>query len=41
VKLEDFRIIESIGKGSYGKVYVAEKNRKKYAIKELSKDYIS
>jgi len=41
VKLEDFRIIESIGKGSYGKVYVGEKNAKKFAIKELSKEHIS
>lgn len=37
---DDFKIIATLGKGSYGKVNLVEKDGKKYALKELSKDFI-
>ena len=38
--IKDFNIIEKIGKGAYGTVYLAEHGGKKYAVKELDKDMI-
>ena len=42
VNLRDFRIISVIGKGSYGKVFLVQKNENKkvYAMKSLRKDVI-
>ena len=37
---DDFKIIATLGKGSYGNVNLVEKDGKKYALKELSKDFI-
>lgn len=40
ISIKDFNIIETIGKGSFGTVYLAERGGKKYAVKELDKDKI-
>ena len=40
ITIKDFNIIENIGSGSFGTVYVAELRGKKYAVKELDKDKI-
>jgi serine/threonine protein kinase len=42
VTLESFKILELLGKGSFGEVYLVElsKNRKKYAMKVLNKSKI-
>ncbi|EGR30359.1 kelch motif family protein, putative [Ichthyophthirius multifiliis] len=39
-KIKDYKLQEIIGKGSYGQVYKAEKNKKIYAIKVLDKQQI-
>lgn len=42
-RIADYDLIEEIGQGAYGKVYLAEKNDKKYAVKivkiESSREY--
>lgn len=42
-RIADYDLIEEIGQGAYGKVYLAEKNQKKYAVKivkiESSREY--
>eukprot|EP00347_Sterkiella_histriomuscorum_P007241 403349719 len=40
MSLKDFKIIENIGSGSFGIVYVVEKDGKQYAMKELMKEQI-
>ena len=37
---EDFKIIDELGQGSFGKVYLVEKDGVKYALKEVNKDFI-
>ena len=32
-RVADYDLIEEIGQGGYGKVYLATKNKKKYAVK--------
>lgn len=38
--IEGYRIVERLGKGSFGSVYKAEKNGKTYALKMISKSYM-
>ncbi|CDW75605.1 UNKNOWN [Stylonychia lemnae] len=38
--LKDFKVIDNIGSGSFGIVYIVEKDGKQYAMKELMKDQI-
>jgi serine/threonine protein kinase len=33
-------MIRMVGSGSYGKVYEAERNGKKYAVKEVFKEFL-
>ena len=42
VKLEDFKLITVLGRGTFGKVYLAElsQNKKLYAIKSIRKDVL-
>ena len=42
VKLEDFKLITVLGRGTFGKVYLAElaQNNKLYAIKSIRKDVL-
>lgn len=44
VKLEDFDIISQLGRGTFGRVYLAELNKgstkKLYAIKAIRKDVL-
>lgn len=44
VKLEDFDIINQLGRGTFGRVYLAELNvdgaKKYYAIKAIRKDVL-
>lgn len=36
----DFKILGLLGQGSYGKVKLVEKDNKRYALKELQKEFI-
>lgn len=40
---EDFLVIRMIGKGSFAKVYLAQKNedKRKYAVKAFNKDFLT
>ena len=42
VKLEDFKLITVLGRGTFGKVYLAELRQDKqlYAIKSIRKDVL-
>lgn len=42
VKLEDFKLIIVLGRGTFGKVYLAElrQNKQLYAIKAIRKDVL-
>lgn len=42
VKLEDFKLITVLGRGTFGKVYLAElkQNGAMYAIKSIRKDVL-
>ena len=42
VKLEDFKLVTVLGRGTFGKVYLAElgQNKKLYAIKSIRKDVL-
>lgn len=42
VKLEDFKLIVVLGRGTFGKVYLAElkQNKQLYAIKSIRKDVL-
>ena len=42
VKLEDFKLITVLGRGTFGKVYLAElrQNKQLYAIKSIRKDVL-
>ena len=42
VKLEDFKLIVVLGRGTFGKVYLAElkQNKHLYAIKSIRKDVL-
>lgn len=42
LKIEDFQLLKVVGRGSFGKVYMAKKkdNGKVYAVKTLKKDFI-
>ena len=42
VKLEDFKLITVLGRGTFGKVYLAElaQNKNLYAIKSIRKDVL-
>ena len=42
-KIRDFVIIKEVGQGSFGSVFLVEKetNKKKYAIKVINKDFLS
>lgn len=42
VKLEDFKLITVLGRGTFGKVYLAElrTNTQLYAIKSIRKDVL-
>ena len=42
MKIEDFDLLKVVGRGNFGKVYLAQRktNRKIYAIKSLKKDFI-
>ena len=42
-KIRDFLIIKEIGQGSFGSVFLVEKetNKKKYALKVINKDFLS
>jgi serine/threonine protein kinase len=42
VKLEDFKLVTVLGRGTFGKVYLAElsHNKKLYAIKSIRKDVL-
>jgi serine/threonine protein kinase len=42
VKLEDFKLVTVLGRGTFGKVYLAElkQNKLLYAIKSIRKDVL-
>ncbi len=42
VKLEDFRLVTVLGRGTFGKVYLGElkQNKQLYAIKSIRKDVL-
>lgn len=42
VKLEDFKFLSVLGRGTFGKVYLAEldRNSQKYAVKSIRKDIL-
>ena len=42
-KIRDFLILKEIGQGSFGSVFLVEKetNKKKYALKVINKDFLS
>ena len=42
ISIDDFQLMKVIGRGSFGKVYMAKKkdNHQIYAIKTLKKDFI-
>ena len=42
ISIDDFTLLKVVGRGSFGKVYLARKkdNRQIYAIKTLKKDFI-
>ena len=40
VQRNDFKIRGTLGEGSYGTVYLAEKDGEAYALKEVSKSFI-
>ena len=42
IKLEDFKLISVLGRGTFGKVYLAElsHNKQFYAIKSIRKDVL-
>ena len=42
VKLQDFKLVTVLGRGTFGKVYLAELavNKKLYAIKSIRKDVL-
>lgn len=42
VKLEDFKLVVVLGRGTFGKVYLAElkQNQQLYAIKSIRKDVL-
>ncbi len=42
VKLEDFKLVVVLGRGTFGKVYLAElpQNKQLYAIKSIRKDVL-
>ena len=42
VKLEDFKLVIVLGRGTFGKVYLAElrQNKQLYAIKSIRKDVL-
>ena len=42
MKIDDFQLLKVVGRGSFGKVYLAKKKDTKqiYAVKTLKKDFI-
>lgn len=42
VKLEDFKLVVVLGRGTFGKVYLSElrQNKQLYAIKSIRKDVL-
>ena len=42
MKIDDFQLLKVVGRGSFGKVYLAKKKdtKKIYAVKTLKKDFI-
>lgn len=36
----EFKTVQTLGQGSYGKVYLVEYEKQQYALKELSKEFI-
>ena len=41
INLKEYKIIKYIGKGAYGIVYLVEKDKKKFAMKVISKNFLS
>lgn len=40
ISKNDFKIIKTLGEGSFGKVSLVEKDGFKYALKEVNKEFI-
>jgi serine/threonine protein kinase len=40
LSIQDFKFLGELGKGSFGKVHLVEREGKKYALKEISKSFI-
>ena len=42
ITIDDFQLLKVVGRGSFGKVYMAKKkdNGRVYAVKTLKKDFI-